>query len=307
MNERNGRAVYEFDEFSVDMATRQLFRNRIPVDITPKAFDTLAALVTRGGETVSKAELINHVWAETAVEENNLTQQISAIRRALGVGARDHRFIVTVPGRGYCFVASLRKSDENALVESNQRKPHRFDPSSVFGIGLAVSYVLIVCMPMSILGLRGALVKPQTVAVLAFKTVGDNRDEPLGMGIRDTLRAKLGTLDDVAVRPADSHLESQDAIIAGRRLKADVVLTGSIQHDDNKIRIAVEIVDVSNERVVWGKTFDQDTSNVFGLQDSIAGEVIQALQRPRLLSGRKPREKRSDMGSNTSPHFAFLF
>jgi hypothetical protein len=73
-------------------------------------------------------------------------------------------------------------------------------------------------------------------------------------------------------------------ILAGRRLSVDVVLTGSIQRDEDRVRVAVEMVDVTNERIVWGETFDENSSKLFDLQDSIAAEVITALQRPRFQS-----------------------
>ena len=254
------------------------------MQLTSKAFATLATLVTNQGETLTKRELMDAVWGEVAVEENNLTQQISTLRRSLGERARDHRFIVTVPGKGYCFVSPVQR--ENVSTEepgkAELKKP-MFDPGSVFGVSLAIAYVIIVSLPLIILGGRTDMTRPQTVAVLAFKTAAAT-DEPLGAGIRDTLRAKLGSLEDVTVRPNSTDLDRQDVLIAGRRLNADVVLTGSIQHGDDRVRVTVEMVDVNSERIVWGKTFDQNSSNVFELQDSIAGEVIRILRRQRTLS-----------------------
>jgi DNA-binding winged helix-turn-helix (wHTH) protein/TolB-like protein len=303
MTQSNELAIYEFDAFRVDTATRQLYSDGVPVPLTSKAFETLAVLIKNRGETVSKAELMNKVWGDTAVEENNLTQQISAIRRAFGERARDHRFIVTVPGRGYCFVALVREAPFE-VSEYAKRPPvaRPLDPGSFLGIGLAVAYVFLVCIPVIILA-AGQVAEPQTVAILAFRTVGDQMDEPLGIGIRDTLRAKLGNLDDVTVRPSRSDTE-RDAIVAGRRLSADIVLTGSIQHDNERVRVAVEIVNVRYQRIVWGKTFDESTANLFDLQDSIASEVIQALRRPRSLSKNFDlfNEGRPDVGS---VNFAF--
>ena len=101
MHEQIENAVYEFNGFRVDALRRQLFRDGVPVPLTSKSFDTLLFLIRNSGSTVTKTELMNAVWSDSAVEENNLTQQISALRRALGERPRDHRFIVTVPGRGY--------------------------------------------------------------------------------------------------------------------------------------------------------------------------------------------------------------
>lgn len=79
-----------------------------PITLTSKVFETLLYLVEHRGELVEKATLMKAIWPNVVVEENNLTQNISALRRALGETALEHRFIVTVPGRGYRFVAEVR-------------------------------------------------------------------------------------------------------------------------------------------------------------------------------------------------------
>jgi TolB-like protein/DNA-binding winged helix-turn-helix (wHTH) protein len=81
------------------------------VPLTSKAFDTLLTLVSHGGEVVEKNELIRTLWPDTIVEENNLTQNVSMVRKALGEHRSEHRYIVTIPGRGYSFVASVREAD----------------------------------------------------------------------------------------------------------------------------------------------------------------------------------------------------
>ena len=102
--------TYEFDRFRVD-ATQRLLRSRgdgEPIPLTSKAFETLLYLVEHPGQLVDKTELMQAVWPNVVVEENNLNQSISAVRRALGESALEHRFIVTVPGRGYRFVAPVK-------------------------------------------------------------------------------------------------------------------------------------------------------------------------------------------------------
>src|SRR3954447_21780661 len=98
MNGDEARVVYEFGPFRLDPVERRLFANGSLLPLTPKAFETLLTLLSAPGAIVNKQELIDAVWGEVAVEENNLTQQISALRRMIGKGS-----IVTVPGRGYSF------------------------------------------------------------------------------------------------------------------------------------------------------------------------------------------------------------
>jgi DNA-binding winged helix-turn-helix (wHTH) protein len=100
--------MLEFGPFQIDVDARLLTRMGEPVALTPKAFDTLLALVESDGEIVDKETLIRRIWPDTAVEENNLTQNISKLRKALDDDRLAHRYIVTIPRRGYKFVARVR-------------------------------------------------------------------------------------------------------------------------------------------------------------------------------------------------------
>lgn len=101
-------SFFEFDSFGVDAVKRVLWRTGEAVPLAPKVFDTLLVMVENSGRVIDKDELMSAVWPDTAVEENNLTQNVSAIRKALGERKGEHRYVVTVPGRGYRFVAAVR-------------------------------------------------------------------------------------------------------------------------------------------------------------------------------------------------------
>src|SRR5262249_41956173 len=103
---------YEFAPFLIDNRKHVLLRDGAPVSLTPKAFETLLALIEARGQVVEKDELMRRIWPDTIVEENNVAQCVSALRKALGEDPHEHRYIVTVPGRGYRFVASVLESDE---------------------------------------------------------------------------------------------------------------------------------------------------------------------------------------------------
>src|SRR6266478_7011078 len=98
-----GSGIYRFGPFHIDLEQRVLFPSGVAISLTQKAFDTLAILVARQGKIVDKSELIKMVWPETFVEENNLTQNISTLRKALGEG----EYIETIPRRGYRFVTMV--------------------------------------------------------------------------------------------------------------------------------------------------------------------------------------------------------
>lgn len=103
---------YDFDRFRLDVGGRQLFRDGEAVALTPKAFDTLLALVENRDRLVEKQELMRMLWPDTAVEEANLTQNVFTLRKALGDQQDEPRYIVTLPRRGYRFVAEVSEAPE---------------------------------------------------------------------------------------------------------------------------------------------------------------------------------------------------
>jgi Tol biopolymer transport system component/DNA-binding winged helix-turn-helix (wHTH) protein len=100
-------ASYTFGPFQLDEAARVLSRDGRPVPLTGKVFDTLVVLVKNRGRVMEKEQLLSAVWPDAVVEEANLTQNVSTLRKALGDSAKDWRFIATISGRGYSFVAPV--------------------------------------------------------------------------------------------------------------------------------------------------------------------------------------------------------
>src|ERR1700685_353378 len=107
-----------FGPFRLVAAQRLLLEGDKPVRLGSRAFDILAALVERAGEMVSKEELIARAWPTTFVEEANLKIQVSALRRALGDGQGHNRYVATVVGRGYNFVAPIRREEPSRTAPS---------------------------------------------------------------------------------------------------------------------------------------------------------------------------------------------
>ena len=122
----SGHRGYAFGPFVVDPVKRTLSRAGRPVPITSKTFDVLVVLLEHRDHIVSKDELLTRVWPDTAVNENNLTRQISSLRRVLGQRPDEHDFVVTIPGHGYRFVASVQP-----LPEATSEPPS--DPSPAAG------------------------------------------------------------------------------------------------------------------------------------------------------------------------------
>src|SRR5687767_5689239 len=105
---------YEFGRFRLKTAERVLLREGEIVPLTPKVFDILLTLVESSGQVVAKDDLMKRVWPSTYVEEGNLTQNISLLRKALGETPGGAQFIETVPRRGYRFVAETSETWDGA-------------------------------------------------------------------------------------------------------------------------------------------------------------------------------------------------
>ena len=237
--------IYEFGDFRVDAARRLLLgRDGQPLSLTPKAFDTLLYLVEHREAVLDKEELLRAIWPDTTVEENNLNQNISALRRVLGEKRAEHNYIVTVPGRGYRFVAKVR-----TRTTRTEAPP-------------------------------AATVK--AIAVLPFMPlVAEHRDPALELGMADTLIARLSGIREVVVRPISSVRKyvdvDQNSLAAGQELGVESVLEGSIQRWGDSIRVTVRLMKVSTGAALWAGTFDEKFTNIFAVQDAIAERVAGAL------------------------------
>jgi predicted ATPase/DNA-binding winged helix-turn-helix (wHTH) protein len=132
----DGRAV-SFGPFRLLATQRLLLEGDTPVRLGSRAFDILAVLVERAGEVVGKEELIARAWPQTVVEESNLKVQVSALRRALGDGQGDHRYIISVPGRGYNFVAAVLHEEP-----AEAAPPPTVAPALVHNLPLAMTRMI---------------------------------------------------------------------------------------------------------------------------------------------------------------------
>jgi Tol biopolymer transport system component/DNA-binding winged helix-turn-helix (wHTH) protein len=118
--------LYEFDEFRLDADRKCLWHADQLVSLTPKAFETLLVLIKHRGEIVGKDVLLDEVWADTFVEESTLSQNILTLRKTLAAFEKDKQFIVTVPRRGFRFVAEVKEivGDEEFFVVEKRTRTH---------------------------------------------------------------------------------------------------------------------------------------------------------------------------------------
>lgn len=275
-------SLYEFDEFRLDPDKRLLYKQGELVSMTPRVFDTLLYLSQNRGRVIPKDELMRAIWPDAFVEENNLNQNISTLRRALGENRGDNRYIITVPGHGYRFVGSINPVIDRvtaAAVSPPVQKRTRLIALAAVLVGVLLLAGTLFwrarTQPVTIRGVR-------TIAVLPFKPLTAHyRNESLEMGMADTLIAKLGTLTNVTVRPLSSVYRyrgpEQNLFVAGRELGVETVLEGYIQNAGDRIRVTARLVRVGDEKQLWKGQFDEELRDIFAVQDSISEKVAMAL------------------------------
>src|SRR5262245_4947226 len=187
----SGRELYEFDAFRVDAGRHLLLRDGQAVNLSPRAFKMLLALIRRRGEVLAKDELMRKLWPDTIVEENNLTVTMSSLRKALGESPQQHRYIVTIPGRGYSFVAEVKGGGE-AWLEMERSAPPADNAASAAALpsrvalfsgrrimGAALSLLIVMAVAAVWMARKSEAELPvKTIAVLPFKNLsGESSDE----------------------------------------------------------------------------------------------------------------------------------
>jgi DNA-binding winged helix-turn-helix (wHTH) protein/tetratricopeptide (TPR) repeat protein len=276
MTDKPTTHCYEFDAFRLDARRRVLLRDGAPVALTAKAVDLLLVLIRERGDVLEKDELLRALWPDTVVEEGNLTVNISALRKALGESPQERRYILTVPGRGYRFVAAVREVDDEGgeliiarrtrarVVIEREEAESDADTSSI--------------------------------AVLPFKPLtpgsgDDGGNDYLGLGIADALITRFSQLRQMTVRPTSAVLKYAradcDPLAAGRELGVGSVLDGHVQRAGEHLRVTAQLVRVRDGAVLWGEKFAAEFTHIFALQDSIAEQVTSALM--LTLSGEQQR------------------
>jgi DNA-binding winged helix-turn-helix (wHTH) protein/TolB-like protein/Tfp pilus assembly protein PilF len=310
------REFYHFDEFHLDPARRLVLRGDQPVPVTSKVFETLLVLVRNRDRVLPKEELMNAVWPDSFVEEVNLAQNISALRKALGEAPGENKFIATIPGKGYRFVCEVRAPDvfagelivarhtraEVTMVEEKEDEiealgnqlpagplalpaPRRF----VFVEKALASILLALVLCLAAAGFHFWRRKsvgispptPHSLAVLPFQPLGGGTDDDhLGLGVADAVITKLSNIRELPVRPTDVVIrygDSKDPLQAARELGVDSVLSGKIQKSGDRLRVTVQLVRVQDGQTLWAQTFDERTMGIFAVEDSISERVVEAL------------------------------
>ncbi|HEY3580491.1 MAG TPA: tetratricopeptide repeat protein [Pyrinomonadaceae bacterium] len=295
---------FEFGRFRLNVAERVLLREGELVPLTPKVFDILLVLVESSGQVVAKDDLMKRVWPNTFVEEGNLTQNISLLRKALGETPGGVQFIETVPRRGYRFVAETSETngrvgsvaaspvDSFAPLSSPEIDPvlsqkipppvvaRRRTPAFIAAAGVVVFSIIGLMYFTSKAGNTEAI---QSIAVLPFVDESADPDgEYINDKIAESLINSLSKLPQLRVVPrsvvAGYKGKDLDPRKIGQELNVRAVVTGRMRRHGDIISIQADLIDLDNVAQLWGQHYDHKVSDVLLVQDDISRDIFENLR-----------------------------
>ncbi len=262
------KTSYEFGPFRLDARERLLLRDGKGVSLTPKVFDVLLVLVQNNGHILSKDEVMKHVWPNTAVEEGNISRNISTLRKALGEAPHKGQYIETIPWRGYRFVANVKE------VRDSQAGP-RIDSIAV-------------------LPFKNVKADPSL--------------DYLSDGITESLITSLALLTTLRVTSRNSafryKVRETEAQTVGRELNVQAVLMGRVAENEDMLSISVELVDARDDRHMWGAQYIRKTGDIFAAQETIAREIAEKLRLE--LTGQEKELLARRHTENTEAYLCYL-
>lgn len=308
--ETKGIKIYRFGRFEIFTDERTLRRDGLPVQLSPKIFDTLLFLVENNGRLVSKDEIMQMVWADSFVEETNLTSNVSRLRKILHEDGS--QYIETLPKRGYRFRADVELIDgemqtevlltrrvtariqttveedspetvsETFPVQTPQLPPVRQNSRRNFPLA-AFGALLLLVVGFSAYFLFSPPKPPESfnevrsLAILPFRELSAKDEKYLGIGLTDTLITKFAGLRQIIVRPISAVRKyaeiEKSAIEIGKELGVETVMEGNVQRDGERVRVSVQLLRVSDGAQLWSEIFEVRQNHIFALQDAIALKV----------------------------------
>jgi TolB-like protein/DNA-binding winged helix-turn-helix (wHTH) protein len=301
--------VYCFGPFALDSRRRTLSRAHSPVALTPKALDVLLFLAQNPNRLVTKEELLHAVWGDTFVEEGNLKQQVSYLRKALGDHSEDSRLIVTIARKGYQFTGDVTVAEASEAISelpANAAVPkapwHWWKPA----LAGASALILMSAVYLSWRHSRATARAPSEkimLAVLPFQNLtGDPQNDYLADGLTEETISQLGRLNPeqlgVIARTSVMGYKHKGARLdqIGRDLSVQYVLENSLRQSGNRLRLTAQLIQVKDQTHLWSQDYDYPTNDLLAVEDDVAKAVAQQI-RLRLTSKQKAAVAQSHLVS----------
>lgn len=291
-------SFYEFGPFRLDARKRRLLREGEPISLAPKAFDTLLVLVEHTGRTIEKDDLMEAVWPGVVVEENNLNQSITALRKSLGDSRHESQYIATIPGIGYRFVATVTKvvdnKTTNAPLEVEEstfaKAPPRPDSTNRNRTRKWVSFSIVVAT-LVVLGYfvwnrqktSGPAYRLTSIAVLPLENLsGDPAQEYFADGMTDALIGDLAKISELRVISRTSSMQYKGSKKSlpeiANELKVDAIVEGTVQRIGERVQVRAQLIHAPTDQHLWVETYQRDVQNILDLQSEIARAIAREVQ-----------------------------
>jgi TolB-like protein/DNA-binding winged helix-turn-helix (wHTH) protein/tetratricopeptide (TPR) repeat protein len=328
--------LYRFGRFSLDSRKRTLSCADSPVPLTPKAFDVLLFLAQNPNRLVTKEELLQAVWGDTFVEEGNLAQYISHLRKALGDNPEDTRLIVTIARRGYQFTADVTVPEAKDPTKQPaaqvptasslaNTQPVVGSPADEGGstrpkhwwnaATLAALTVILAAGTYASWRHFSSMTPPPShkimLAVLPFENLtGDPNKEYLADGLTEETISYLGRLSPeqlgVIARTSVMGYKHKDERLdqIGRDLSVEYVLENSLRESGDHIRLTSQLIQVKDQAHLWSRDYDYPAKDILTLEDDVAEAVAQEIQ--LRLTSRRQAEVRQSRPVNPEAFDAYL-
>jgi TolB-like protein/DNA-binding winged helix-turn-helix (wHTH) protein/Tfp pilus assembly protein PilF len=300
------KVVFEFGSFRLNPAERLLLRGQTQVHLPPKAFDALVLLVENRGHLLGKDELLRKVWPDTFVEESNLAQHISVLRKALQDREDGSRYIETVPTHGYRFIAEVREISciapgSNILpgptpsqpslavpgsgVPESIRPRHRFQRPTFAIAALALLLAVLISTPPVWMRLRSARPEPiRSLAVLPVQNLSaDPAQEYFADGMTEALITDLAKIPGLKVISRTSIMQYKDSHKRlpqiARELGVDAIVEGAVLRSGDRVRITAQLVRAANDQHIWAESYQRDLRDLVALQDDVSRSIATQIQK----------------------------
>jgi TolB-like protein/DNA-binding winged helix-turn-helix (wHTH) protein/Tfp pilus assembly protein PilF len=288
------KVIFEFGSFRLNPAERLLLRDQASVHLPPKAFDALLVLVENRGHLLEKDELLRKVWPDTFVEESNLAQHISLLRKALQDGEDGPRYIETVPRRGYRFIAEVRELGGIATdtkvssgptpsspsgVPENIRPRYRFSTLTYAIAGLALLLlVFILTLPVWKRRRSSGPAPIQSLAVLPLQNLSaDPAQEYFADGMTEALITDLAKIHGLKVISRTSIMRYKDSHERlpqiAQELGVDGIVEGAVLRSGDRVRITAQLVRAATDQHLWAESYERNMRDLVTLQDEVASNV----------------------------------